>query len=186
MKPKIKKKKSSTSRKRTNARSKDDAPSAKLRELAQQTERRLNIIQRGMRQRLHAEFARGNLTAPQRLVMSVLVPTQGLSLKQLSEAVSLAHSTVSGIVDRLEKQGLIERQTHPTDRRITLLVASPPVREFMETRMPELALHPLLEALRHASPTEQRAITRGLDTLIQLLPRIETKANEEVLGELDR
>jgi DNA-binding MarR family transcriptional regulator len=185
MKPKIKKK-SSTSRNRGSARSKDDGRSAELRELAQQTERQLNIIQRSMRQRLQAEFARGNLTGPQRLVMAALVPTQGLSLKQLSEAVSLAHSTVSGIVDRLVKQGLIERQTHPTDRRITLLVASHPVREFMETRMSELALHPLLEALRHASPTELRAITKGLNTLIQLLPRIETKANDEVLDELDQ
>src|SRR6266576_1060090 len=110
MKAKIKKK-SSTSRNRSNPRSKDNGPSAKLRELAQQTERQLNIIQRSMRQRLQAEFARGNLTGPQRLVMSALVHSEGLSLKQLSEAVSLAHSTVSGIVDRLVKQGLIERQT---------------------------------------------------------------------------
>jgi len=184
MKLKIKKKKSSTSRNRNQV--KDAARSSELRELAQQTERQLNIIQRSIRQRLQAEFARGNLTGPQRLVMAALVRTQGLSLKQLSEAVSLAHSTVSGIVDRLAKQGLIERQTHPTDRRITLLVASPPVREFLETRMPELALHPLLEALRHASPTELRAITKGLNTLIQLLPRIETKANDEALDELDQ
>jgi len=185
MKPRIKKK-SSTSRNRGNARSKDDGPSPEeLRELAQQTERQLNIIQRSMRQRLQAEFARGNLTGPQRLVMSVLVRTQGLSLTQLSEAVSLAHSTVSGIVDRLAKQGLIERQTHPTDRRITLLVASPPVREFIDTRMPELALHPLLEALAEASATERRAISQGLNTLSQLLSRTGAQANDEVFDELD-
>jgi DNA-binding MarR family transcriptional regulator len=184
MKPKIKKK-PTPSRTRSNSGSKDDGLSAKLRDLAQQTERQLNIIQRSMRQRLQAEFARGNLTGPQRLVMSVLVRTQGLSLKQLSEAVSLAHSTVSGIVDRLEKQGLIERQTHPTDRRITLLVASPAVREFMETRMPELALHPLLEALSHASPTELRSITRGLNTLAKLLSRTQTPTTSEAFDELD-
>ena len=184
MKTKIKKK-SPASPNRNNSPSKADGPSANLRELAQQTERQLNIIQRGMRQRLQAEFARGNLTGPQRLVMAALVRTQGLSLKQLSEAVSLAHSTVSGIVDRLEKQGLIERQTHPNDRRITLLVASPPVREFMETRMPELALHPLLEALGHASPTERKAITQGLNTLAKLLSRTRTQASTEVFDELD-
>jgi DNA-binding MarR family transcriptional regulator len=184
MKPKIKKK-SSTSRNRNKPRSKDKGPSAELRELAQQTERQLNIIQRSMRQRLQAEFARGNLTGPQRLVMAALVRTQGLSLKQLSEAVSLAHSTVSGIVDRLGKQGLIERQTHPTDRRITLLVASPPVREFLATRMPELALHPLLEALRHASPTQRRSITRGLNTLAKLLSHTQTPTTNEAFDELD-
>jgi DNA-binding MarR family transcriptional regulator len=187
MKPKTKKikKKSSKSRTRGAPRSKADGPSARLRALAQQTERQLNIIQRCMRQRLQAEFARGNLTGPQRLVMSVLIRTQGISLKQLSEAVSLAHSTVSGIVDRLEKQGLIERQTHPTDRRITLLVASPPVREFLRARMPELALHPLLEALSHASATERRAITQGLDTLAHLLSRTQAPTTSEMLGELN-
>jgi DNA-binding MarR family transcriptional regulator len=184
MKPKIKKK-SSTSRTRGSARSQDEGPPSELRELAQQTEQRLNIIQRSMRQRLQAEFARGNLTGPQRLVMSALVRTQGLSLKQLSEAVSLAHSTVSGIVDRLVKQGLIERQMHPTDGRITLLVASPAVREFLDTRMPELALHPLLEALGQASPTQLRSITRGLDTLIQLLARTGAKANGQAVDELE-
>src|SRR5258708_13218423 len=113
MKPKIKKK-SSTSRNRGNARSKDDGPSPEeLRELAQQTERQLNIIQRSMRQRLQAEFARGNLTGPQRLVMSVLVRTQGLSLKQLSEAVSLPPTTVSGLVDRPENQAFIDPPPHP-------------------------------------------------------------------------
>jgi DNA-binding MarR family transcriptional regulator len=184
MKPKIKQK-SSTSRNRNTSQFQGDGPSAELRELAQQTERQLNVIQRSMRQRLQAEFARGNLTGPQRLVMSALVHSEGLSLKQLSDAVSLAHSTVSGIVDRLVKQGLIERQTHPTDRRITLLVASPAVREFLDTRMPELALHPLLEALGQASPTELRSITRGLDTLIQLLERTGAKANGQAFDELD-
>lgn len=177
--------KSAASRDRREARRKNDDSSAELRALAQHTERQLNVIQRSMRQRLQAEFARGNLTGPQRLVMSILVPTQGLSLKQLSEAVSLAHSTVSGIVDRLEKQGLIERQTHPTDRRITLLVASPPVREFMEIRMPELALHPLLEALGHASPTELRSITKGLDILTRLLSSpTRTKAGDDQILDL--
>jgi len=185
MKTKVKAK-SGTHRKPTGARPKNDSPSDELRTLAQNTERQLNVIQRTMRQRLQAEFARGNLTGPQRLVMSVLVRSKGLSLKQLSETVSLAHSTVSGIVDRLEKQGLIERQTHPTDRRITLLVPSPPVREFLDTRMPELALHPLLEALRQASPTELRSITKGLDTLTKLLSRTTAKANDEAFDELDQ
>jgi DNA-binding MarR family transcriptional regulator len=184
MRPKIKKK-SSTSRNH-HPRSKSDDAAAELHELAQQTERQLNLIQRAMRQRLQAEFARGNLTGPQRLVMNALVRTQGISLKQLSEAVSLAHSTVSGIVDRLEKQGLIQRQTHPADRRITLLVASPVVREFLDTRMPELALHPLLEAIRHASPTERRSITRGLNTLAKLLTRTQTPTTSEVFDELDK
>lgn len=161
--------KSERPRDRTSARIKQDSRTTDLRALAQHTERQLNVIQRRMRRRLQAEYARGNLTGPQRLVMSVLVRTQGLSLRQLSESVSLAHSTVSGIADRLEKQGMLERQTHATDRRVTVLVASQAVREFLTTRMPELSLHPLLEALSRASADERNVITTGLDTLVRLL-----------------
>jgi DNA-binding MarR family transcriptional regulator len=184
MKTKVKKR--SIPKKRTGARPRGGSPSSDLRALAQHTERQLNIIQRSMRQRLQAEFARGNLTGPQRLVMGVLVRSGGLSLKQLSDAVSLAHSTVSGIVDRLVKQGLIERRTHATDRRITVLIASDAVRTFLKTRMPELALHPLLEALHQASPAELKSITRGLKTLIRLLSGTEIHATETSFGELDQ
>jgi hypothetical protein len=60
-----------------------------------------------------------------------------------------------------------------------------PVREFMKTRMPELALHPLLEALGQASPTERRSITRGLNTLAKLLSRTQTPTTNEAFDELD-
>jgi DNA-binding MarR family transcriptional regulator len=168
----MKPKKNSRVKGRADKQTKGADPQAELRALAQHTERTLNAIHRSMRQRLQAEFARGNLTGPQRLVMSTLVRTQeGLSLKQLSHSVSLAHSTVSGIVDRLVKQGLIERKAHSTDRRITLLIASRPVRDFLTTRMPELALNPVLEALEQATPTQRQAITKALETLAHLLAR---------------
>jgi DNA-binding MarR family transcriptional regulator len=142
---------------------------AALPALAQHMEAQLNLIQRRMRQSLQAEFARGQLTGPQRLVMHALIQSKALSLKQLSEAVSLAHSTVSGIVDRLEKQGFLERQSDPTDRRITRLIPSNAVREFLAVRMPELAVHPLLEALRTATPAQRQTIATGLNTLAHLL-----------------
>lgn len=142
---------------------------ATLQTLARTTERQLNLIQRRMRQSLQAEFARGQLTGPQRLVMGELVRTHPLSLKQLAAAVSLAHSTVSGIVDRLEKQGLIERRPDPTDRRVTLLLPSSQVRTFLQDRMPQLTLHPLVEALTRATPAERKCIAAGVDTLARLL-----------------
>jgi DNA-binding MarR family transcriptional regulator len=177
--------KSKTSRPRARPQLEKDGPAARLRALAQHTERQLNIIQRSMRQRLQAEFARGNLTGPQRLVMSAIVRADALSLKQLSGAVSLAHSTVSGIVDRLEKQGMIERRPHETDRRITLLVASHSVREFLKTQMPELALHPLLEALQKATSSERQAITNGLNILSRLLSSTATGSEVAVFDEID-
>ena len=140
-----------------------------LRLEAKRIEGQLQAIRRKLRQRLEAEFARGELTAPQRMVMGELVRTEGMSLKQLSARVSLAHSTVSGIVDRLEKQGMVEREVHATDRRVTMIRASVAVRQFLKKKMPALTLTPLVQALQRADEKELRTVQRGLDTLEKLL-----------------
>jgi DNA-binding MarR family transcriptional regulator len=149
--------------------SQQENDAVELQSLAKHLEDRLNVIQRKLRQQLNAEFAQGKLTGPQRLVMSAVVGTDGLSLKQLSKRVNLAHSTVSGIADRLIKQGLLERQTDPTDGRITLFVPSKAVHQFLATRMPQLTLHPLVEALVHASTSQRDAVLKGVETLASLL-----------------
>lgn len=43
------------------------------------------------------------------------------SMRALSEALWVAPRTVTDIIDGLEKRGLVERGTHPQDRRVTLL-----------------------------------------------------------------
>jgi DNA-binding MarR family transcriptional regulator len=70
----------------------------------------LSAIRRSMRSLLESEVARGKLTVPQTAVMRVVVRQQGINLKVLSREVSLAHSTVSGIVNRLEQLGMLERR----------------------------------------------------------------------------
>jgi DNA-binding MarR family transcriptional regulator len=146
-------------------RKKEDA----LRALAQDLEARLLAIRRKMRQRLEEEYARGEVTGPQRLVMQALVESEGMSLKELSAKVSLAHSTVSGIVDRLEKRGFVNRHVLESDRRITQISVSNAVHEFLEKQAPDLTLHPLLNALRLATKAERIVVRQGLETLERLM-----------------
>ncbi|MGA8271935.1 MAG: MarR family transcriptional regulator [Candidatus Sulfotelmatobacter sp.] len=140
-----------------------------IRALAQRLELQLQAIRRRLRQSLEAEFARGKVTGPQQLVMAALVDSGRLNLKQLSEKVSLAHSTVSGIVDRLEKRGMVTRHILGSDRRVTRITPSDEVLHFLRTRMPELTLHPLVKALHKATSAERKAIRTGIDTLEKLL-----------------
>ena len=44
------------------------------------------------------------------------MPGDGLSVKELSRRMGLSHSTVSGIVDRLERRGLVARRVQRTAR----------------------------------------------------------------------
>lgn len=136
-----------------------------LQQLALEIEQHLTAIRQEIRRPVEAEFAKGGLTGPQRTVMQALVKSDGLSLKELTARVGLAHSTVSGIADRLEKRGLLERQPNLRDRRHTRIVVSSVVRGFMEKKYPMLAAHPLFDVLRLANSTERNAIVRGIRTL---------------------
>jgi DNA-binding MarR family transcriptional regulator len=147
------------------------SPDESLVKLAQEMDQHLNVIRQRLREPLETEFARGNLTGPQRMVMHALVLSQGLSLKQLSAQVSLAHSTVSGIVDRLQARGMVIRRRDETDGRASVIAPSSEVRDFLANRMPELAITPLAEALRAASNSERATILRGLRKLRALVER---------------
>jgi DNA-binding MarR family transcriptional regulator len=146
-----------------------------LHKLAQEVDQHLSIIRQRLREPLETEFARGGLTGPQRMVMQALVQSEGLSLKQLSAQVSLAHSTVSGIVDRLQARGMVVRSRDEADGRATVIAPSAPVRDFLANRMPELAISPLTKALRGASDSEQATVLRGLRKLRALIEQSSTQ-----------
>ena len=133
--------------------------------MAQEIEEHLSAVRQILRQPVEAEFARGNLTGPQRSVMQALFQGGGLTLKELSRRVGLAHSTVSGIVDRLESRGLVQRRPNPGDARASIIQISKRVRAYIRNTLPGIALSPVIAALRGAQPAERVAILEGLRTL---------------------
>jgi DNA-binding MarR family transcriptional regulator len=140
-----------------------------LTELAKEIDAHLRAIRRELRKPITSAMARGGLTAPQRSVMQILVGVDGLSLKELSRRAEFAHSTVSGIVDRLEKRGLVARQPDPKDGRFSRIAVTDPVRNFVRKDLPELTAGPLLKALRRTSPGQRAKIIEGLRTLRRAL-----------------
>lgn len=136
-----------------------------LARMAQEINEHLRRMRQVLRQPLEMEIARGGLTGPQRIVMQALVQSNATSLKDLSRSVGLAHSTVSGIVDRLAKKGLVVRQSDKKDRRLSLIVPSKQVRDYVRKKLPALTIHPLLEALQRTKPAERAAILDGLRIL---------------------
>lgn len=129
----------------------------------------LRAIQRALRKPVEAQVARGALTLPQTAVMHEVIAHNGISLKDLSKQLSLAHSTVSGIVDRLEKRGLIERRPDQMDGRISSLFPTAVVSKFVREELPALSRGPLQAALQHAAPAECEQIERALRRLRELL-----------------
>ncbi|WP_278265410.1 MarR family transcriptional regulator [Nocardia sp. AG03] len=65
-----------------------------------------------------------NLTASQGKTLTVL--RRGpVAMRALAERMACDASNVTGIINRLEKRGLVRRETSATDRRVTTLVITP-------------------------------------------------------------
>jgi len=61
------------------------------------------------------------LTGPQLTVLKLLETFQNLSLSSLSERIRAQNSTVTGIIDRMEREGLVTRERSKTDRRVVYI-----------------------------------------------------------------
>ncbi len=72
--------------------------------------------------RLTKERARAfGLTGPQLTVVKILGQLGDLSLSSLSERIKAQNSTVTGIIDRMEREDLVRRERSDADRRIVLI-----------------------------------------------------------------
>jgi DNA-binding MarR family transcriptional regulator len=65
------------------------------------------------------------LTPPQMHALRILEPGAKRTMREVADALFCDPSNVTGIVDRLEARGLIERQAAPHDRRAKLLAVTP-------------------------------------------------------------
>lgn len=117
------------------------------------------------------------ITPPQGMVLRLLSKEGPLKLTDLSSKMSLSNSTVSGIVDRLEKQGIVERTRSDQDRRVVYIAVSP---EFKERhRSYHLEFEKKIEAVMNQNSGEDlEKIIIGLNTLKKLLKEYEQSNHE--------
>ena len=121
-----------------------------------------------MRQNRIKSFENIGITAPQSLVVAMLSRSEKMKLGDLSNKMNLSNSTVSGIVDRLEKRGIVERIRSEEDRRVTYIAATQSFNDSYGN------LHKKMEEYMHnvmskASDGDIDKITEGLNTLKRLL-----------------
>ena len=111
------------------------------------------------------EAKKMGLTRPQINVLQDLYHSPGLSLKNLSNQLGLAHSTVSGIIDRLEHKGLVERRLDDGDKRFSRLYVSSGVTNYVSNQMPISPETPLVPELLKLTREERQKVREGLAIL---------------------
>jgi DNA-binding MarR family transcriptional regulator len=70
-------------------------------------------------------LAEHDLTVPKALLLLEISPESGKNPKSLAKSLVLENSSITGLLDRLEKQGLVKRQPDPKDRRGILIFLTP-------------------------------------------------------------
>ena len=111
------------------------------------------------RQRFLSEL---DLTPNDLRAMTVLAPSRGLTMRQLADEWVCDASNATFIVDRLEKRGLAERRSVPTDRRVKLVVLTARGRRILERVLERFYEPPqeLLELSREDLEAIRDAVTR--------------------------
>jgi MarR family transcriptional regulator, organic hydroperoxide resistance regulator len=139
---------------------------------AQLIEQQVSFIRRTLLRAFDPDKRRISLTSPQMQALAILTQapqTEGMALKELSELMGLAQSTVSGIAERLEQKRLVRRLTDPADRRRTRIEVTERVKIYMQQDEPLRRLGPLVLALQQATDDERLTMLEGLALLQRLL-----------------
>jgi DNA-binding MarR family transcriptional regulator len=105
-----------------------------------------------------------NLAPTQAMALHELEVEQSISMRELAQRLQSDPSSITGLVDRLEARGLVERRAHPRDRRIKGLALTPAGAHLRERLMARMYAAPSGVA-RLSEPDQQRL--RGL--LVQIL-----------------
>jgi MarR family transcriptional regulator, organic hydroperoxide resistance regulator len=108
------------------------------------------------RRRFLAVASEFELSPPQVRALGVLDPERPVPMSELAEALHCDNSNVTGIVDRLEDRGLVERRSASHDRRVKMLAVTgrgAEVRARLAERLDEAP-----EPLARLSPEDQRTL----------------------------
>ena len=112
--------------------------------------------------RLTKELARrADLTGPQLTVVKMLEQIGDLSLSELSERIRAQNSTVTGIIDRMERENLVTRERSKEDRRVVYIRLTAKGRRLAE----EIPIEPMeifRSALESLTASEVRELVKIL------------------------
>ncbi len=139
-----------------------------------ETERELPLAIRGAYLALHrktdARFAEYGVTADQFVLLAALSDGQALTQRELTDRISSDPSTVRAMLVLLEGNGLIKRDSHPTDSRAKTVALTVAGKRMLKKLWK--ASQPIRDDL-HGSLTPDEA-----DTLVVLLRRMTSALNK--------
>jgi len=98
-------------------------------------------------------------------VLHLIEPGRPIPMGQLAETLSCDASNVTGLVNRLESRGLVQRRPSEGDRRVRVLYLTPTGTRLRRLLLERMTTPPV--TLARLSVREQQALVRLLKRLVE-------------------
>lgn len=131
-------------------------------------------VSRRISEELRGHFGKLNLTFPQTLVLTLLDSDGPMPISALAKATGSANSTISGVVDRLEKSGLLRRVRSEQDRRVIFVEVTEKYRAIQEESK-NYALSHFSDSIDSLSEEQLSQVLNGLTLLHEALEQAKQK-----------
>ena len=115
------------------------------------------------------------LTGPQSLILRLLIKKGALSSADLSRQMYVTPSNITGIIDRLEKKGLVERIRKQGDRRVALITLTQSGQKLGQT-IPDPIEKKIVNQLADLEPEHLQILAMAMNQILNL---IDTKGAEK-------
>ena len=125
-------------------------------------------VNQHLSQQFRSHFAKVNLTFPQALALSVMGAEGPMPISKLADQVGSANSTISGIVDRLERLGLARRTRSELDHRVIYVETTEKYLEIREKAKSGVNEY-FSSLLDRLEPGEREEVANALEVLDRAL-----------------
>ncbi len=111
---------------------------------------------------------RVGLTGPQLLILQAINSTGEAAIGQVAKTICLSQATATGILERLEKRGLVTRRRSNSDRRRVLVQVTEAGQEVLASA-PPLMQEEFISRFNNLQDWEQAMILSSLQRLVSLM-----------------
>ena len=108
------------------------------------------------------------LTGPQLMVLKEVTDSGEVSVGEVARAISSSQGTVTDIVERMEKKGLVVRRRSDYDRRRVLVHVTEAGKQLLE-KAPPLMQESFVEQFNALQDWEQAMILSSLQRLVSIM-----------------
>lgn len=135
----------------------------------------LRRITKAIQNYSHEVSDKFGITGPQLWAVKTISQNEGLSPGELSQRMYLHPSTITGLIDRLEKKDFVERYRDQEDRRVIKLQLTPRGKELVR-RAPDPIQGKMIYGLRKLKKAELSFVYESIQKLVEVMEAQDVKA----------